>query len=73
MATDWRSLVCVDALRRVEGAWHDTCGEPECHCPCHTEASELAKGAAAYADEDLVIAEQTSRLSLEDITTEDDE
>lgn len=36
-----------------------------------TEDDELAKGAAAYADEDLTIAEQTSRLSLEDITEDE--
>ena len=29
--------------------------------------AELAKGAAAYADEDLAIAEQTSQLSSDDL------
>ena len=36
-----------------------------------TKDDELAKGAAAYADEDLTIAEQTFRLGMEGITTED--
>ena len=38
--SDWKSLVCVDALRGVQGAWHDTCGDPDCHCQCHVTEDE---------------------------------
>jgi hypothetical protein len=33
----WVSLVCADASLKIEGAWHDTCGEPECQCFCHDD------------------------------------